>query len=64
MSWISTQFSHHWRNFNIGAVIVLSIGLVFGPSAIRRITKGVTGAIKEGKKSLDEIQKTVKGEGK
>ncbi|RKX29043.1 MAG: rod shape-determining protein MreC [Candidatus Zixiibacteriota bacterium] len=34
MSWISTQFSHHWRNFNIGAVIVLSIGLVFGPSAI------------------------------
>ena len=45
-------------------VIAVIAVLVFGPSAIRRITKGVTGAIKEGKKSLDEIQKTVKGEGK
>ncbi|MEA2030399.1 MAG: rod shape-determining protein MreC [candidate division Zixibacteria bacterium] len=34
MSWISTLFSHHWRNFHVSVVVILSVVLIFGPSVI------------------------------
>ncbi|MBU8933567.1 MAG: rod shape-determining protein MreC [candidate division Zixibacteria bacterium] len=37
MSWISTQFSRHWRNIHIGFVVVLSVGLVFSPPKVHKL---------------------------
>ena len=41
MSWISTQFSRHWRNIHIGFMVVLAAGLIFGPPVVPRLVSQV-----------------------
>ena len=37
MTWISTQFSRHWRNIHLGAVLVMSAVLIFWPPAVKHV---------------------------
>jgi len=46
MKWISTQFARRWRNVHYGAVVVLSLAVVFWPiQANRVIGEGIIGLL-------------------
>lgn len=41
-------------------ILIFAIAiLLFGPAAIRRLTKGISGALMEGRKSISEIKKSL-----
>jgi len=37
MNWISTQFARHWRNIHFGAIVVLSLALIFWPQQAEQV---------------------------